>query len=236
MRYPLSSASNFLGQCSTAMAIRIITIEREYGAGAPTIAGALADRLGWKLWDRELTAEIARIAKVDPEAASRCDERCDTLLHRMAKTFWRGSYERAMPLVDSKVFDTDTLVELAEQVVTRLAEAGNCVIVGRGAPFFLRDRSDVFSVMLYADHDEKLRRLIADGIAPKDAEEGIATVDRDRAAFVRQYFGQQWPNRALYQMWVNTGMGDAAAVDIILHGIGISQHRAQVIPMPAQQK
>jgi cytidylate kinase len=231
-----ASASNFKGDGSSTMAIRIITIEREYGAGAPTIAGALADRLGWKLWDRELTAEIARIAKVDPEAASRCDERCDTLLHRMAKTFWRGSYERAMPLVESGVFDTDTLVELAEQVVSRLAESGNCVIVGRGSPFFLRERSDVFSVMLYADHDEKLRRLMADGILRKDAEEGIATVDRDRSAFVRQYFGQQWPNRALYQMWVNTGMGDAAVVELILHGVTTSQHRGEVIPMPAKQK
>src|ERR1051326_970865 len=53
------AASNFSGQCPTTMPIRIITIEREYGAGAPIIAGALADRLGWKLWDRELTAEIA---------------------------------------------------------------------------------------------------------------------------------------------------------------------------------
>lgn len=218
------------------MSIRIITIEREYGAGAPTIAGALADRLGWKLWDRELTAEIARIGNVDPEAASRCDERCDTLLHRMAKTFWRGSYERAMPLVESGVFDTDTLVELSEQVVTRLAESGNCVIVGRGAPYFLRDRSDVFSVMLYADHDEKLRRLTADGVPRKEAEEGIATVDRDRAAFVRQYFGLQWPDRTLYRLWVNTGMGDAAAVDLILHAIAMPQHRGEVIPMPAKQK
>ena len=217
------------------MPIRTITIEREYGAGAPTIAGALADRLGWKLWDRQLTAEIARIAHVDPEAASRCDERCDTLLHRMAKTFWRGSYERAMPMVDSGVFDTDTLVELSEQVITRLAETGNCVIVGRGAPYFLRNRDDVFTVFLFADHDEKMRRLMHDGQSEKDAKEGIATVDRDRAAFIRQYFGLQWPDRKLYHMWINTGMGDAAAVDLILHGIS-QPHRAEVIPITQRTK
>jgi cytidylate kinase len=223
-------------QQAVAMSIRIIVIEREYGAGAPTIAGALATRLGWKLWDRELTAEIARIAQVDPEAATRCDERCDTLLHRLAKTFWRGSYERAMPLVESGVFDTDTLVELSEQVVTRLAEAGNCIIVGRGAPYFLRERADVFSVMLYADHEEKLRRLMSDGMPRDQAEEGIANVDRDRAAFVRQYFGLTWPDRTLYRMWVNTGIGDAAVVDVILHAITLPQKRAEVISMPAKSK
>ena len=40
--------------------IRILTIEREYGSGAADIARKLAERLGWKLWDEELTAEIAR--------------------------------------------------------------------------------------------------------------------------------------------------------------------------------
>jgi cytidylate kinase len=218
------------------MSIRIITVEREYGAGAPTIAGALADRLGWKLWDRELTNEFARIANVDCSAISRCDERPDTLLHRMAKTFWRGSYERSMPGAASGIFDADTLVELSEQVVTRLAEQGNCVIIGRGSPYFLRNRTDVFSVMLYGDHDEKLRRLMADGMSREEAEDGILTVDRDRAAFVRQYFGQQWPNRTLYHMWINVGMGDAAVVDTILHAMNNAQRRAEVIPMPAKQK
>jgi len=56
---------------------RIITIEREYGCGAAEIAKQLVSRLGWKLWDRELTEEIARVGKVDAAAVSRCDERMD---------------------------------------------------------------------------------------------------------------------------------------------------------------
>ena len=56
---------------------RVITIEREYGCGAPAIAAELADHLGWKLWDRLLTEEIARLANVEPSAVcllytSRC--------------------------------------------------------------------------------------------------------------------------------------------------------------------
>ena len=42
--------------------IRIITIEREYGSGAAQIAAKLATQLGWKLWDQQLTQEIARRA------------------------------------------------------------------------------------------------------------------------------------------------------------------------------
>ncbi len=41
---------------------------------------------------------------------------------------------------------------LFEKVVTEIAERGNCVIVGRGAAWFLRDRDDAFHAFLYAPY------------------------------------------------------------------------------------
>src|SRR5207249_8246996 len=76
---------------------RILTIEREFGCGAGDIAEVLARRLGWKLWDRALTQEIAKTAAVDPSAVAICDERCDSTFHRLAKVFWGGGYEGSMP-------------------------------------------------------------------------------------------------------------------------------------------
>jgi cytidylate kinase len=74
------------------MSIRIITVEREYGSGGAAIAEKLARRLEWKLWDTELTQEIARRAHVRPEAAARHDERVDSLMYRLLKSFARGSH------------------------------------------------------------------------------------------------------------------------------------------------
>jgi len=76
---------------------RVITVEREFGSGAAEIAREISERLGWKLWDKALTEEIANEARVDPSAVMYCDERMDSTFHRLAKTFWRGSYERSMP-------------------------------------------------------------------------------------------------------------------------------------------
>ena len=47
--------------------IKVISVEREYGCGAANIAQTLADRLGWKLWDQEITDEIARRLKCKAE-------------------------------------------------------------------------------------------------------------------------------------------------------------------------
>src|ERR1035438_2910103 len=128
---------------------RLITIEREYGCGGGGISAQLAKHLGWTLWDRRLTEEIARIANVDPSAVMRCDERMDSRLYRLAKTFWRGSYERSAHL-SSQAFDTDRMMAMMEQITARIAEEGNSVVVGRGAPYFLRDQADAFHVFLYA--------------------------------------------------------------------------------------
>ena len=99
---------------------RLITIEREFGCGAASIAHQLAERLGWKLWDQRLTEEIARIAQVDPSAVKRCDERMDSRLHRWAKVFWRGSYERSTEL-GHQIFDTDRMMAMMQDIMDRIA-------------------------------------------------------------------------------------------------------------------
>ncbi len=201
--------------------IRIISLEREYGCGGPTIAEMLAKRMGWTLWDRQLTAKIAEIAHVTPSAVQRCDERRDSVLYRLSKVFMRGSYERTMTTdADSDVFDTDRMVTLAEKVILDLAKAGRCVIVGRGAPYILRGRSDTFHVFLYAPREEKLRRLIESGMSEKEANEDLDTVDRERAAFIKQYYGKQWPTRTLYDAMLNTSAGNETVVETILALMG----------------
>jgi Cytidylate kinase-like family len=51
--------------------IQAITIEREFGCGGSEIAAKLAGLLGWKLWDHELTQEIARLTNSTPQAVEK---------------------------------------------------------------------------------------------------------------------------------------------------------------------
>jgi len=197
---------------------RIITVEREYGCGAGEIARQLSSKLGWKLWDRELTAEIARVANVDSSAVSMCEERVDSAFQKLVKVFWRGSYERSMHL-EHQPFGPDRMVEVGEQVMREIAEQGNCVIVGRGAPYFLRERSDVFHVFLYAPRAEKLRRIQELGRTLQDAEDLVDSVDRERTLFIKHYFGADWPTRSLYHMMINTAIGDERVLSLILHSM-----------------
>jgi cytidylate kinase len=201
---------------------RIITVEREFGSGAGQIARQLAERLGWKLWDHALTEEIARLSHVECAAVEKLEERVDSTFRRLAKVFWRGSYERAMPLPDEQAFDCDCFVATGKEVMKQAAAAGNCVIVGRGAPYFLREEPDTFHVFCYAPRSEKIRRLREMGKSAKEAEDLVDTVDRDRIIFVRHYFNADWPTRWLYHLMINTAIGNENVIATILntmHGL-----------------
>ena len=195
---------------------RIVTLEREYGCGCAGIAAELAGRLRWKLWDHLLTEEIARQANVDCGTVERQEEKVDGTFYRLAKTFWRGSYERSMPMAESQTFDADCMVAMMEGITARIAEEGNAVVVGRGAPYFLREREDTFRVFLYAPREEKIRRLLAAGTSQSEADELVDTVDRERITFIKHYFDADWPTRALYHLMINTAIGDEKVIATIL--------------------
>jgi cytidylate kinase len=198
---------------------RIVTLEREFGSGGGAIAAELARRLGWKLWDQQLTCEIAKLAQVTESAVALCDERVDGRLYRLAKTFWRGSYERSMPLGAAHAFDTDRMMTMVGEIMGTIAEQGNAVIVGRGAPFFLREREDTFRVFTYAPQDEKIRRLVATGKCKEEAEYLVENVDKERMAYIKHYFNVEWPRRCLYHLMINTVVGDENVIATIMNGM-----------------
>jgi len=209
------------------MAIRVLTIEREYGSGGALIAGRIAQRLGWPLWDSNLSAEIARLAKA-PGSFSPSSNRpqpSDPLLYKLAKVFARGSYERSLPLENPERLDAERLIEILTEVIQRVAKSGPAVIVGRGAAFILRDHPEAFHVFIFAPYEEKLRRLIEFGKSHEESVKLLETIDQERAAFIKQYTGRSWPNRYLYNLWINSVIGDEAVIDVMLNAMSMLDGR-----------
>lgn len=207
--------------------IRILTIEREYGSGAGVIAGKLAARLGWKLWDQRLTDEIARRMDCDRRAVEEREERRDPAYYRLFKAFMRGSFEGSLNAPRLKMVDADCIRDAVQKIVQEVAETGDCVIVGRGAAYLLGDRRDAFHVFIYAPFQDKVRHLQALGKTEKEAIALAEQVDLDRAAFIKQYFNVEWPERHRFHLMVNSSMGEQVAVETILDALArLAKERA----------
>ena len=203
--------------------INVITIDREYGSGAGNIAEKLAKKLGWKLWDQVLTTEIARIMDCECRAVEEREERRDALHYRLFKAFMRGSFEGTLNAQRMKIADADCIREAAEKIVLEAGREGNCVIVGRGSAYYLRSNPCAFHVFVYAPLEEKVQRLRKLGKSEEEAYVLAQTVDEDRAAYIKQYFEVEWPDRHLYHLMVNSSMGEEVVVEMILDSIGMLQ-------------
>jgi cytidylate kinase len=213
--------------------IRVLTVEREYGSGGGEIAAILAQRLGWKLWDQALTNEIARLMECDCRVVEERAEKRDPLFHRLLMAFMRGSHEGSLNAPRLKIADAECIREVTEQVVKEAAQCGGCVIVGRGSAYYLDDRPDAFHVFIYAPFDNKVRRLQAEGKSEREAIHLAESVDRDREAFIRQYFKVDWPDRHRFHLMVNSAIGEDAAVDTVLNSLELYKKQLGH-PAPAQ--
>jgi cytidylate kinase len=192
--------------------IRTITLEREYGSGGNVVASKLAQRLDWKLWDQALTDEIARLMDCPSRTVEELEERKDSLSYRLFKSFMRGSFEGTLNAPKLKMVDAECIKDVTRRIVTDVAREGNAVIVGRGSAYHLHGRSDVFHVFVYAPFEDKVRRLRAGGKSEAEAVELAETVDRDRAAYIKQHFDVDWPTREYFDLMINSNMGDERVV------------------------
>jgi cytidylate kinase len=194
----------------------VLTIEREYGSGANTIASRLSERLGWKLWDQSLTTAIASRLECDKLHVEQHEEIRDPLYYRLFKAFLRGSFEGSLNAPRLKLADAETIRQVTERLVREAAKEGNCVIVGRGSAYYLHDSPDIFHVYIYAPFEEKVRRLQRRGHSAQESVHLAETVDQDRASFIKQHFGIEWPARQYFHLMANSTMGDETVVQTIL--------------------
>ena len=200
----------------------VVTISREFGSGGGMIAEMLARRLGWKLVDKSLVAEVARRAQIDAETAARFDESVDPWFHRMVKGLWQGGYEGLATTVDTSILDSEAMTKLGSEVIREAASLGQCVIVGRGSQCIMRHHRDVFHVSVFGPHHEKVQRL-QERIAPgTDVERVMDEMDRRRAAYIHRFYGEDWKDRRLYHLVISSVLGIETVADTILCAAGLT--------------
>jgi len=57
------------------------------------------------------------------------------------------------------------------------------------------------------------------GKSEQEATQLAETVDSDRAAFIKQYFGVEFPRRQYFHVMINSSMGDEPVIQMILNGM-----------------
>jgi len=213
---------------------RVLTVSREFGSGGGRIAKIVAEKLGWKLFDRELIEEIACAAKVDPRIVTEFDERPETWMGRLNRHALRSAAMAAgISHEEEHCFDPDEMARMTHEIVEQAYVKGDCVIVGRGAQCILQDRKDAFHVFVYAPFRERVCRLrsrLGSGI---NFEERIYSVDGARADYLQQIFGKTWNDPHLYSLMISSSENEDATAEVILTALNAARFPAPSRPQPA---
>jgi cytidylate kinase len=199
---------------------KVVTVSREYGSGGAAIARLVAEKLGWKLLDREIIETVASTAHVDAETATRYDEHVDPWWRRFHREGLRSmAVEAGITPGDAQFFDAKAMAEMSKEVMRNAATTGECVIVGRGAQCALQDRDEVLHVFIYAPWETRMQRVRDRMGDRRDLEDLIRSTDQERGSYVRTYYGCDWLDPHLYDMMLSSKFGTEAAASIIVNAV-----------------
>ncbi|MBP3375153.1 MAG: cytidylate kinase-like family protein [Clostridia bacterium] len=197
------------------MAKRIITISREFGSGGRTIGRQVAEKLGYKFYDAEIIERVIEKSGLSREIVEKYDEYAT---HK-SSFLYSIAINSANASVDSYHGTSfASQVHIAQiKVINEIAEEGNCVIIGRGADYILRDRADVLNVFVYADMKFKCDRVLSlYGETDKKIEDRIKDKDTKRRVFYRSFAMREWGVYQNYHMMLDSGtVGLDRCVDMI---------------------
>lgn len=188
----------------------VVTISRQYGSGGRELSRIVAEKLGVKLYDRNIihmAAAMLGIGGLTEESLHALENELLPLSHYMP-FFSFGSSDSAN--INTKLFVAES------EAVHRLANDGPCVILGRCADYVLKDEPNHCSFYIYADDDYRIERgkICYDGKSLKELD----AEDKKRAQYYKFHTGRIWNDPRNYDAMINTGkMSLEQAADMIVN-------------------
>ena len=183
---------------------RIITISREFGSGGRTVGKQLAEKLGWKYYDKELVKQVADKTGFDPAFIEDVGE------HSATKSPLSYLFApMGTPGVMKGMSAADFLWMMQRNVIINITKDDNCVIVGRCADYILRERDDVLNVFVHAPVPYRAERIVRlYGESETAPEQRLADKDKRRANNYKHYTGQTWGAAQNYHLSLDTSVID----------------------------
>lgn len=199
------------------MGNKIYTIGREFGSGGRDVGEKLAERLGVKLYDKELLQQAAKDSGFCEEIFENHDERpTNSFLYSLVMdTYSMNGYNTA-PFLDMPLNHKVFLAQF--DCIKKIAEQESCVIVGRCADYALADNPDCINVFVHADIERRIKLVSKRGnITENKAKDLIIKQDKQRASYYNYYTSKKWGDSASYNLTLDSGkLGIDGCVDMIL--------------------
>lgn len=181
-----------------------VTVSRQAGAGAETVAGLLAAKLNaqgpqgaqpWTVFDKNLIDRVLADQDLPQEIAKLVEEDKDTTIKAIV-----GELLGLHPSMW-------TIFHHTSDTILKLARLGRCIIVGRGGNIVTAKLKGGIHVRLVAPENIRLAHLAKHfGLDEKSAAKYLHEHDEGRRRYVKTNFERDIEDPLLYDAVLNTGL------------------------------
>ena len=188
----------------TTAHLPFVTLSRQAGAGAETVARVLAEKLNanlpkdaqpWTVFDKNLIAKVLEDADLPQEIARLVLEDKDTTVQAII-----GEVLGLHPSMW-------TIFHHTSDTILKLARLGRCIIVGRGAEIITARLKRGIHVRLVAPESTRLAHLEKHfQWDAKAAAKYLHEHDEGRSRYVKSNFQRDIDDPTLYHATLNTGL------------------------------
>lgn len=179
----------------------IINIGRQVGSGGRIIAKLLADEFGCQFYDKEILNLAAKESGFSEKFFEQNDEQ---------RGFIQTLFSMHAPLISdnnfyNNKFSQDGLFQFQSEAITKAANEGSCVFVGRAADYVLRTYPNVVNIFITANMKDRIKLVCQRlGCDEKDAKKLIIDKESERASYYNYYTGKKWGHSCSYDLCINS--------------------------------
>ncbi|MHC4458521.1 MAG: cytidylate kinase-like family protein [Planctomycetota bacterium] len=187
----------------------VITISRQFGAGGRTLGEMVAEKLGYEFYDNEVIQMVSIHAKVSADSVVALEKKTGGIFKKFMAEIVPKSLKDLMASRKQETIDEEIYVDILQKIITEIAEDGNAVIIGRGSQYILKDRGDVFHVLITADGDDREKFLEEKyDLTPDQAVRAVGQDDLRRANLYRKFGVTDYDQPDRYHLVLNTSKLD----------------------------
>ena len=178
----------------------IICIGREFGSGGHEIAVRAGQKLGIRVYEKDLFHLACRYGELSEKGMESADEAATNPY--LFRTVHEGNHHVTRGLPTSEV-----LFQLQSHEIRRIAAREDCIFVGRCADFVLRNEDvQLLRVFIRAPLEKRIeRKMCQEGLSREKTARLIRKMDRQRKKYYETYAGKTWGDPQAWDFTIDTG-------------------------------
>lgn len=193
-----------------------ICIGRKFCSGGRNVAAIVAEKLGIKVYDRDLLKKAAQNTGFSEKFFDEADE--EKTRKGLRSLFM--NHLSSINGLSNNYLSNESIFNMQSEAIRKIHEQEDCVFIGRCADYVLRDSDRLLNVFVAAGIDDRVARVMRhadEGMTESKALSLIEDIDRKRSSYYNYFTGRTWGDPAVYDICLNsTTLGYEKCADIIV--------------------